>query len=168
LQPPSPSGFERVWTLARETLVIVDHTNDAHAYEYELDPSGGLSLTRYDRDEHGFLQKFESKDTYHVSSHDAAVTRKLLRRLRPEKLEGMGVNVPPQGCPQQQLHASGDFAVAFIEPGREQASHDDRIGIFLSGYNEKCGSLACCTAPAARNAHLIVRKAIQQLVKAAR
>lgn len=154
--------------LTRETLIIRDNTNEAHAYQYELAPTGSLSITRYDLDKNGLLQKFASKQTFRITSREDAIARKLLSRLRPEELEGMGVSVPPQGCTQQKLHASGDYAVVFISPGTKKGAQDDQIGIFLSGYPKTCAIEACCTAPAALAAHTVVRQAIQQLVKGAK
>lgn len=151
--------------LATETLTIRDNTNDAHAYEYELTPADALLITRYDRDANGFVQKITNKQISQVPSYDAAIARNLLRRLRPEELEGMGVIVPPEGCKRQQLHANGDYVVAFTSAGTGKGSQGGRIGIFQSGYAKTCDNLACCTTPAAVTAHKVVRQAIQQLVK---
>jgi hypothetical protein len=79
----------------------------------------------------------------------------------------MGTWVPPSGCRTQQLHPAGDFAVVFIDLGAAAGSQDDKKGIFLSGFVKTCGSVACCTAPAAFEAQVVVRQAIQGLLKVA-
>jgi hypothetical protein len=149
-------------TLAQETLIVTDDSKKSETVQYELRHDGLLSIVRHRSDPYGNL-KPDGETQVRVSPRVAAEVRRLLRRVRPEQLEGITQNVPPEGCRRQDLHPTGEFSVAFVDPGPSLATTDDRIGVFLLGHVTACQSAACCTAPAAFEARRVVRAALEIL-----
>jgi len=118
--------------LSNETIEIVPASapgaESANLY-YDLRPDNSLSVTlsHWTRQAHG--EVVDGRDTFQLSPSDAFETRRLLWRLRPEELEGVGSVNQPVGCPRPPVDASPLYSVAFIAEGAKPGLKDDLIGI---------------------------------------
>lgn len=121
---------------------------------YQLLPDDRLLVTITDRmypDEDVVL----GEDTFQLTSEVAAEARRMLWRLRPEKLEGLEWETRPISCYPRSCHDFGDLAVAFIAEGPKPGVDDDRVGVFILPGPESCRS------PAAIKARMVIEQVMQ-------
>lgn len=97
---------------------------------FHLLPNNSLTITLTDWDRQGRGQVIEGKESVQISSDAAVQLRRLLWRVRPEKLQGMGSVTEPDGCPQPPTDELPKFTVGFIAEGPKPGSDDDKVGIF--------------------------------------
>jgi hypothetical protein len=122
-----------VQTLSREIIYLsrgYSWSGQGHL-SYELRPDDTLTITYEHTDRHT-LKKTARRETFHLSSNESNVAleaRRVLWRLRPEKLEGIETIVRPSNCPQPPTDTFPEVAVGFIAEGPDPGVKDDRLGI---------------------------------------
>src|SRR5687768_3862012 len=102
--------------LSRETLYITRGAKDwdGDRLAYELRPDGSLSITHTYLDGRKAKEEVRGKDTFRVQPEVAARFRRLMWRVRPDLLEGQGMEkneVRPVGCERRGPHDFGDVGV---------------------------------------------------------
>jgi len=123
---------------------------------WELRPDGSLSVTHYGagRGEAPATERFR------LDAATAGRVRRLLRRVRPETLDGIDSHeARPSGCERRGPHDSGELAIVFIDEGRAPGIEDDRLGTFEL---PRPGS---CDTAQAREARQLVRQVMDSLPK---
>jgi hypothetical protein len=159
---PSQSlvGAERLPSakaLAREILYIArgGGPDGGDALSYEWHPDDLLTVTHTFSDEGGAGEIVKGKDILRLAPDVAAEARRLLWRVRPASLEGVGQDARPAGCRRRGPHDFGEVIVGFIDKGDEADTGDDRVGIFQLPTRESCNT------PAAIEARKVVWRALQ-------
>jgi hypothetical protein len=132
--------------LSRETIEINRGFGDISPgfLSYQLLPDDRLVVTLTDRNYPEDV--VIGKETFQLTSEIAAEARRMLWRVRPEKLEGVEWETRPVSCYPQSCHDFGELAVAFIAEGSKPGIDDDRIGIFVLPGPDSCRSPAAIKA----------------------
>lgn len=121
--------------LSREIIQINRGFGSLHPglLSYELRPDDTLVVTFTSHDWKTVL----SKQSFRLSSKDAAVSRRMLWRVRPQELKGIAFEVRPPDCPPPPTDSPAEISVVFFA-GDHQPLEDDRIGIFWLPYADTC------------------------------
>jgi len=133
--------------LSRETLNITRGANDwgGDRLAYELRPDGSLSITHTYLDGKTSNEEVRAKDAYRIQPEEAARLRRLMWRVRPDLLEGQGLEkdeVRPVGCERRGPHDFGEVGVAFINEGDAKTTKDDRFAVFELPRPDSCTTRA--------------------------
>jgi hypothetical protein len=136
--------------LSLETIQIIPGTSvwiSSPRLAYELKPDNSLTvtLTHWDRasPEHEIT---DAKETFDLPATVASDARHLLRRLRPEPLQGVEYLIRPAGCPPPPTDISSEYSVAFIAEGPKPGVDDDRVGRFDLSPSQYCGTKSAAEA----------------------
>lgn len=114
--------------LSRETIEI-----DQERYEpgprliYQLEPNNSLTITLTDWTPE---QRILAKQSFQLSTDAANNARRLLWRIRPERLQGMAETTKLQDCPPPPPDEFPDLTVGFIVNGPKTADDVGNVGIF--------------------------------------
>jgi hypothetical protein len=144
--------------LLKETIEIVPSSapgpRSANLY-YDLRPDNSLSVTlsHWTPQAHG--EVVDGRDTFQLSASEAGEARRLLWRLRPERLAGVESDIQPVGCRPAPVDASPLYSVAFIAEGAKPGLKDDLIGVTGVPAERDCN-----TQPAA-DARQLVQQVLQ-------
>lgn len=122
-------------------------------YELRSDDSLWIKHTKYDPKTIKYVTI--GQETIRLPSDVATRVKRMLWRLRPERLEGIEHITLPLGCPPPPIDSSPDFFLDFIAEGQNSDHPDDRVAIVNLPNASNCGT---SQAADARN---LVRKALQ-------
>lgn len=133
--------------LSRETLAITRGANDwgGDRLAYELRPDGSLSITHTYLDGKTLKEEVRAKDTFRIPPGEAARFRRLIWRVRPDLLEGQGLEkeeVRPVGCERRGPHDFGEVGITFINEGDAKTIKDDRFALFELPRSDSCSTTA--------------------------
>jgi hypothetical protein len=134
---PSPE------VLSRETLYVTRGANDwgGDRLAYELRPDGSLTIRHTYLDGRTSKEEVRAKDAFGIRPEVAARFRRLMWRVRPDLLEGQGLEkneVRPVGCERRGPHDFGEVGVAFINEGDAKTTKDDRVALFELPQPDSC------------------------------
>ena len=125
--------------LALETITIVrGHGPAGKSFlSYELRPDGRLAVTLIERRD----DKVLAAQTFHLAPGVANGVRRLLRRVRPARLEGLDAQeARPSGCRRRGPHDWGEYWIAFMDEQRRTEDGDHRIGVFELPSPDSCAT----------------------------
>jgi hypothetical protein len=125
---------------------------------YEWRPDDLLTLTHTFTDNNARVT-IKGRETFRIVPETAAKAKKLLWRVRPQKLEGIEQDQRPLGCKRRGPHDSGEVTVVFIHEGDKSGIKDDQVGVFRLPHPRSC------TAPLAVEARQVVWGALRLLPK---
>lgn len=144
-QPESFVGATKlpsVEALSRETIYITRGANDwgGDRLAYELRPDGSLTIT------HTYLsfktpkEEVRARDVFRLQPAVATRFRRLISRVRPNSLDGQGLEkaeVRPLGCERKGPHDFGEVGVAFISEGDAKTA---RVALFELPQPDSCAT----------------------------
>jgi hypothetical protein len=148
--------------LSRETLYITRGSNGGGGdrLAYELRPGDSLAITHTYFDPRTFKVEVRAKDAFRVRPEVTARFRRLMWRVRPERLGRILDNeVRPLGCKRRGPHDFGEVSIAFINEGAAETAKDLPTALFELPWPDSCHTRA---AKVARKA---VREALGLLPK---
>lgn len=148
--------------LSRETLYVTRGANDwgGDRLAYEFQPNGTLTITHTFLDPRTSREEVRARDTFNVRPDVAARFRRFMWRVRPDLLEGQGLEkneVRPVGCNRRGPHDFSEVGVAFINDGDTKNTKDDRVALFELPQPDSC------TTSAAKHSREAVWEALRLL-----
>jgi hypothetical protein len=146
--------------LSRETLYLSRHYR-SYYLSYELRSNNLLTLTRTRDGPTDEAEIVEGKEKIRVSADIARQFRKIVWRLRPEKLEDadkeLSWPIRPLGCKRRGPHDFGEISIVFVDDENQKSSEDFRIGFFDLPYESSCNT------PAAKEARAVILRGLRLL-----
>ena len=141
------SSLPSAEALSRETLYITRGANDwgGDRLSYELRPDGSLTITHTYSDGRTPKEVVRARDAFRIQPEVAARFRRLMWRVRPDLLEGQGLEkneIRPVGCERRGPHDFGEVGVAFINEGDAKTTKDDRVALFELPQSDSCTTRA--------------------------
>lgn len=145
--------------LLQETLYIARwrSMDGGDSLTYELLPSDLLTITHKFSDLKSAKVVIKGRETFRVPPKDAAHIKKLLWRLRPEKLEGLDQEQRPIGCARLDVHDWGEARITFSANGIASGGKHKTIG------NVILPTVGSCNTPAAFKARQVMSLALSLL-----
>jgi hypothetical protein len=147
----SPVGAKKLPSanaLLQETLYIARwrSMDGGDSLTYEMLPSDMLTITHKFSDYKSAKVVVKGRETFRVPPKDAARIRKLLWRLRPEKLEGIDQQQRPVGCTRLDVHDWGEAGITFAANSNAAGGKHKAIGNFILPTVGSCNTSAAVKA----------------------
>ena len=147
--------------VSRETLYIRRGITDwcCDYLSYELRPDDTL-IVEHTFSENNGLTVTKDSETVSIAPEIAEEVRWLMRRVRPTRLQGQGIEedaVRPTGCERRGLHDFGEVSVAFMYHDHEVNVQNAKFAVFELPYASSCETRA------AKEARAVVWQALEML-----